>query len=160
VPRKFARALRQQGLTIDEIAAATGYPRSSVGCYVRKRCGDKVLARRGLSAVPSVEPEAPKIVVVGASESKRDRFEVYLEKIEKEGGPSLLEILDGKKRGGDALTGYLVEEKVLKMLKDDPQTLHLRLNLIKELIRMAPFLHIDPDRIRKLIINTSADILS
>jgi hypothetical protein len=42
-PDRLARIgkLREHGFTIDKIAAATVYPRSSVGYYVAKYCGGK-----------------------------------------------------------------------------------------------------------------------
>jgi transposase len=38
--------LRAKGATITQIAAATGYPRSSVGHYVKKYCGGKTVASK------------------------------------------------------------------------------------------------------------------
>jgi hypothetical protein len=137
--------LRRQGLTIDKIAAATGYPKSSVGYYVNRYCGGRLRIQKPSGAL-SVEPETRQVIRMVESDSKIDRVEAYMQSLEKTERLSPQDVLD-RKRIGDPL----VEEIILDMFARDPETLHLRLNLLEKLIRLAPFLRINLDHIRDMI---------
>jgi hypothetical protein len=70
-----------------------------------------------------------------------------MRELEKKESLSLEEVLSGKQR-----TSHLVaEEAILDMFERDPGTLHLRLEILDQLIRLAPFLHIDLDKMREMI---------
>ena len=136
--------LRAQGLTIDQIAAATGDPRSSVGYYVTKYCGGRARTHKSIPARPSAQPEAIKLMPMDFPRSEKDRLEAYLEEIEKKESLSLEDVLDGKKKEGDRI----LWEIVLDALQNDPEALQAKLNVIKELIRLAPLLRLDLDRMQ------------
>jgi len=136
--------LRARGLTIDQIAAATGDPRSSVGYYVRKYCGGRARAQKSTASKPLAQPEAIKFVPIDFLRPEKDRLEAYLEEIEKKEGLSIQDVLDGKTKEGD----QLLWEFILDALQNDPEALQAKLNVIKELIRLAPLLRLDLDRMR------------
>lgn len=136
------KALRAQGFTIDKIAAVTGYPRSSVGYYITKYCHGKKRARITISDTSSARPSDLTHIL----ESTPDRVESYMNRIEKNEKLALSEILEGKSPGD-----RVQETIVLDMLERDPETLGLRLGVIEQLIKLAPFLGINVDRMRKMI---------
>jgi len=80
------RELREQGLTIDQIAAATGYPRSSVGYYVNRHLGGKTRGQKRFDE-GSVEPQIPRVIYLAEPEPRIDRIEAYLRSIEHKERP-------------------------------------------------------------------------
>jgi hypothetical protein len=135
--------LRAQGATITQIAVATGYPRSSVGHYVKKYCGGKTVA---------VKPQDDKLAhaqaqgdIVVETRPQMDRVESYMKRLETK--ESAGEVLEGKRRKEDAILG----EAILDMLQTDPETLNARLTVVERLIKLEPFLGIRMDNIRTMI---------
>ena len=128
------KKLRDQGHTIDQIAAITGYPRSSVGYYVNKYCGEKVRTRKDVFAKPSVKLDR-----------KMDHVEAY-QTIYKKTGLSAEEIVKGKGKK-DAI----LQQLILNMFEKDPETLYFRLNIIQQLIRLAKFLRIDLNDMQEMV---------
>jgi transcriptional regulator with XRE-family HTH domain len=148
------RALREKGLTLDQIAAETGYPRSSVGYYVKKYCGGRILASRRTIDIPATLRAMPSIAPMYVSEPGvrvlPDRVDAYLREIEKKEGPSIQDIVDGKKKQND-VGRELIIARALDALREDPETLYARLKAIEKLIKLAPFLRIDLDQVRERI---------
>ena len=144
------KKLREQNLTIDQIAAKTGDPRASVGYYVTKYCGGRIRTRN-LSSALSVQPETSKIIR-GESDSKRDRVEEYMQELERKESLSVEDIQHGK-RAGDPFLETMIQEMFLK----DPEILYLRLLLLEKLIRLQPFLRIDLDRMRLIRLYLAED---
>jgi len=140
------KRLRELGYTIDRIAATTGDPRSTVGYYVKRYCGGRERAQKHLGE-PAVEPGSPKVIYVARPESEVDRVEAYLRGIEGKDRLSIDEVLQGKKRKEDRL----MEEIILHMFEKDPEALHIRLKVLSELIRFAPFLRINIDGMRDML---------
>jgi DNA-binding transcriptional MerR regulator len=136
------KKLREQNLTIDQIAATTGDPRASVGYYVTKYCGGRIRTRN-LSSALSVQPETSKIIRV-ESDSKIDRVEEYMQQLERK---ERLSLPHGK-RAGDLALDLMTEDMFLR----DPEILCFRLLLLEKLIRLQPFLRIDLDSIRDMIL--------
>jgi DNA-binding transcriptional MerR regulator len=140
------KKLREQNLTIDQIAAKTGDPRASVGYYVTKYCGGRIRTRN-LSSALSVQPETSKIIR-GESDSKRDRVEEYMQELERKESLSL-----EKDPVGKAALEMTIEEMFLR----DPEILCFRLLLLEKLIRLQPFLRIDLDRMRLIRLYLAED---
>jgi len=138
-------ALRAEGFTIDRIAAAMGIPRSSVGYYVRRHCRGRGRVQPATLNMTPVEPR-PQILPIVQSEPTVDRVEAYMQRIEEKERLTINDILEGKSTGDQ-----LYETIVLEMFKEEPETLRLRLDLIKDLIRLAPYLQINLDRMRDMI---------
>jgi DNA-binding transcriptional MerR regulator len=138
------KELREQNLTIDQITAATRYRRSTVGYYVTKYCGGRARTRNLPSAL-SVQPATSQITRV-ESDSKIDRVEEYMQRLQRKERLSLDELIQGKKAGDPALE-VIIEDMFVR----DPGTLRLRLLLLEKLIRFAPFLRIDLDSMRDMI---------
>ena len=138
------KQLRARGATIDQIAASTGIPRSSVGHYVKKYCGGRTRAGKPQSD-ESVRSQVQRVVMVEPT-PQADRVESYMQRLEAKERLSLDEVLKGKRIGDPS-----VEEPILDMLQKDPDTLNVRLIVIERLIRLAPFLKIGMDNIRDMI---------
>jgi hypothetical protein len=137
--------LRAERRTIDEIAAITGYPRSTVGYYVAKYCGGRTGAGKRLDQVSS-QAETPKVIHMVEPDLHMDRVDEYLRNLEKKESLTIMEVLDGKQRGSPNQ-----EAVVLHMFERHPETLKLRLDLVEKLIRLAPFLRLNLDRMRDMI---------
>ena len=135
------RELRARGATIDEIAAATGYPRSSVGHYVKKYCGGKTRAGK-----PQNDEFVTQRVITVEPAPQADRVESYMQRLEAKERLSLDETLNGKRKGDPC-----AEETILDLLQKDPETLNTRLIVIERLIRLEPFLRIGMGNIRDMI---------
>jgi DNA-binding transcriptional MerR regulator len=138
------KKLRAQGFTLDQIAATTGDPRSSVGYYVTRYCGGRIRTR-DLSSALSVQPETSKIIQV-ESDSKVDRVDEYMQELKRKEHLTVSDIIDGKRAGNPVL-----ETIISDMFVRDPETLRLRLLLLEKLIRLAPFFRIDLDSMRDMI---------
>jgi hypothetical protein len=137
--------LRAQGATITQIAAATGYPRSSVGHYVKKYCGGKTVAGK---------PQDNKLAHAQAqgdndaeTRPQADRVESYMQQLEDKEGLSSVEVLERKRKKED----LVLEEAILDMLETDPETLNARLTVVERLIKLEPFLNIRMDNMRTMI---------
>lgn len=137
--------LRAQGATITQIAAATGYPRSSVGHYVKKYCGGKTVASKPqddkwahTQAQGDIEAE---------TRTQADRVESYMQQLVVKDRLSPGEVLERKRRKED----LVLEEAILDMLETDPETLNARLTVVERLIKLEPFLSIRMDNIRTMI---------
>jgi hypothetical protein len=133
--------LRAQGATINQIAAATGYPRSSVGHYVKKYCGGKTVASKPQDDKLAHAQAQGDIVV----ETRPDRIESYMRQLAKE-RLSPGEVLENKTK-----EDLILEEVILDMLQKDPETLNSRLTVVERLIRLEPFLSISMDNMRTMI---------
>jgi hypothetical protein len=137
--------LRAQGATITQIAAATGYPRSSVGHYVKKYIGGKTVAGK---------PQEDKLAhaqaqgdIVVESRPQVDRVESYMRQLVDKEGLSLGEVFEGKRKEED----LILEEAIFDMLQTDPETLNARLTVVERLIKLEPFLSIRMDNMRAMI---------
>ena len=125
--------LRAHGATITQIAAATGYPRSSVGHYVKKYCGGKTVASKPQDD-KSAHAQAQGDIVV-ETRPQADRVESYMQQLVKAGLSSA---------ASEALEGKMKEDQVLElaifdMLQTDPETLNARLTVVERLIKLEPF---------------------
>jgi hypothetical protein len=137
--------LRAKGATITQIAAATGYPRSSVGHYVKKYCGGKTVASKPQDD-KSAHAQAQGDVVV-ETRPQADRVESYMQQLVK------ARLSSG---ASEALEGKMKEDRVLElaifdMLQTDPETLNARLTVVERLIKLEPFLGIRMDNMRTMI---------
>jgi hypothetical protein len=142
------RELRGQGRTINEIAAITGYPRSSVGYYVSKYCGGKRRTRLIEPGRLPFQAGVPRPSSTVIPDYGSHRLESYLRnlELERKRGRSLVDIFKDE-TNGEPLTELLIENEFEK----DPETLYIRLQILKDLIILEPFLDINLEHMRDWI---------